>query len=725
MPAEKVVLFCTLSQPKPYSPNMKTTIRKTGRAPLYPLIALLIQMPAHAADLWEMSLADLGRIRATSIASGTDTPLDKAAAIATVITADDIEAMGATDIDQVLETVPGLHVGRSDQAYTSKFYIRGITSTYNPQTLFLINGLPVSSLFIGNRSNIWAGMPVKAVARIEVIRGPGSALYGADAFAGVINVITKTRNDLGGTSVGARIGSFDTQSLWLEHGSSLHGVETAFVLEAESTDGWRKTIEADRQTLYDQLTGTHASHAPGPVSTMKRMIDARLDVAHDHSRLRAGYQGRFKVGSGPGYLEALDPDGRIASERFNLDYTWKHDDLTPDWGVEARLSYYQSTQEIERNLKLLPDGATLPGIGSSFPDGFIGNPGHREENTRLDFSALFKGFANRYLRLGAGLYRGNMFEVTETKNFTPGYSPRPGGLEDVSDTAEVYLPEKSRLNRYVFAQDEWKLARNWGLTTGIRYDLFSDFGNTTNPRMALVWAASDKITTRLLYGRAFRAPTIAELFVTSNPITLGNPGLKPETIDSWELAFSHKLSPMLMYTANVYRYHIEDFITFVPSGLVIQAQNVGVRDGHGLELEADYNPLFNLRFVANYAWQRSIDRTTHSDVGEAPGQQVYVRSEWLFRPDWQLDAQLTWVGPQKRAAGDSRGALGSYTAVDVTLNKREIVQGLDVALSLRNLLDADIREPSPGPVAPLPVPAIPSDFPMAGRSLYAGLNYRF
>ena len=105
---------------------------------------LLLTEPVLASgDLWDMSLDELGKIRVTSIASGTQTPLDKAAAIATVITEDDIAAMGATDLDQLLETVPGLHVGRSDQDYTPKYIIRGITSTFNPQTLMLINGIPV------------------------------------------------------------------------------------------------------------------------------------------------------------------------------------------------------------------------------------------------------------------------------------------------------------------------------------------------------------------------------------------------------------------------------------------------------------------------------------------------------------------------------------------------------------------------------------------------------
>ena len=687
----------------------------------------MLHGPATAENLWDLSLADLGSIRVTSIASGTQTPLDKAAAIATVITAEDMEAIGATDIDQVLETVPGLHVSRSDQAYSPKYNIRGITSTYNPQTLMLINGIPVSSVFVGNRGNIWAGMPVKAVSRIEVIRGPGSALYGADAFAGVINIVTKDRNEISGLKAGSRLGSFDTAAAWIQYGSTLkNGLDVALSLEAETTDGWKETVSSDRQTVYDGITGSAASLAPGPVDTMKKMLEARLDIAGDHTRFRAGYQGRFNVGSGVGYFEALDHDGRIRSERFNADYSGHWNTADGAWQFEPRVSYYQGTQEVEKNLRLLPRGTVFPLNGQLFTDGLIGNPGNREENARFDLSTLYKGFEAHYIRLGAGFVWNDMYEITETKNFTPFFTPRPGGVESVSDTAEVYLPEQQRKNSYVYAQDEWKISPRWQLTSGVRYDHFSDFGNTVNPRMALVWAPKDGMTTRLLYGRAFRAPSFAELFVTSNPINLGNPDLKPETIDTYELAFSHQYSQNLQYTANIYRYHIQDMITFVPiTPPFIQAQNVGKRKGHGLELEADYSPRYNLRFLANYSWQKSEDRATGEDVGEAPGQEAYLRSEWLFLPDWHLDSQLTWVGKQKRAATDSRLAMDACTTVDLTLRKRDALKNLNLALSVRNLLDTDVREPSPGPGPTLPVPAIPDDFPMAGRSLWLEGQYRF
>lgn len=688
-----------------------------------------------SGDLWDMSLDDLGKIRVTSIASGTQTPLDKAAAIATVITEDDITAMGATSIDQVLETVPGLHITRSSQTYYPKYIIRGITSTFNPQTLMLINGIPITSLFTGDRGHISGGeMPIKSIARIEVIRGPGSALYGADAFSGVINIVTKQSDDIKSTKTGARAGSFGTQAVWLEHGGSYHNnIKVGFTLEAETTNGFKKTVESEAQTVIDNdpklqaaFGAPSASLAPNTTNTMKDALDARLDIANENSRLRIGYQGRYDVGSSVGYAEALDPSSRLSSQHYNLDYTYALKELISNLDIENRVSYYKNTQEVKTNILLFPKGA---GAGF-FPNGFIGNPGYKEENARIDLSGLFKGINNHLMRFGTGFTWDDMTEVTETKNFavtflpdgSPLFIPRPSGMiEDVSDTSEVYLPEIQRTNYYVFVQDEWKLAPNWQATTGVRYDHFSDFGDTTNPRLALVWATTDKITTKLLYGKAFRAPSFVELFVTSNPLTLGNINLKPETIDTYELALSHQLSSKFLYTANIYRYNIKDFITFVPQVGGAKAQNVGELQGHGVELEADYSPAYNLRLLVNFAYQQATDTKTNAAVGDSPNQEVYARSEWTVASDWHVDSQVTWVGKQKRVAGDTRAALSAYTTVDLTLRKQEVFNGLELALSVRNLFDADVREPSTGGA----VVNIPNDYPMAGRSVYAEVQYTF
>ena len=187
------------------------------------LLTAVWAVGAHAApqsEEEELALA-YGDKSFVTIATGSRQPIARAPSVATVITAEDIKAIGAADIDEVLETVPGMHVSRSPIGYNPIYTIRGISTQYNPQVLMLVNGIPITGAYVGDRSIVWGGMPVENIARIEVIRGPGSALYGADAFAGVINIITKTAADINGTQIGLRAGSFNSRDAWMQYGLSL------------------------------------------------------------------------------------------------------------------------------------------------------------------------------------------------------------------------------------------------------------------------------------------------------------------------------------------------------------------------------------------------------------------------------------------------------------------------------------------------------------------------
>jgi len=145
---------------------------------------------ATMEKLLAMSLEELVAIE-VSVATGSTQPLKLAPGIVSVVTAGDIERMGATSLDQVLETVPGVHVAPSGiDWFTPIWSIRGIHTSINPEVLLLINGVPYTTNFDGSRGFRFR-MPVSMISRLEVIRGPGSALYGADAYSGVVNVITR------------------------------------------------------------------------------------------------------------------------------------------------------------------------------------------------------------------------------------------------------------------------------------------------------------------------------------------------------------------------------------------------------------------------------------------------------------------------------------------------------------------------------------------------------
>lgn len=311
--------------------------------------------------------------------------------------------------------------------------------------------------------------------------------------------------------------------------------------------------------------------------------------------------------------------------------------------------------------------------------------------------------------------------MQETKNFDAFLSPLPGGLTDVSDTPDAFLQEGQRTSAYVFLQDEWRPREGTALTAGVRHDDYSDFGNTTNPRVALVQEWTRALATRLSYGRAFHAPTFVDLYATNNPVGLGNPDLEPETIDTWELSLHHQPWDDLSYSLTGFDYRIDDAIIYVST----RAANAGQRKGHGGELEATWQPADILRLVANYSHQIATDRQTGTDVGNAPRDDAYLRVEWEFLADWHWNTELLWIGKQARVAGDPRPPLQDYLQLNLTLARQNLWRQLDLMLNLRNAADANVREPSAGPSTPFPVPFIPGDYPQAGRAFTAEAQWHW
>ena len=666
----------------------------------------------------ELALA-YGDKSTISIATGSQQPLRRAPAVATVITAQDIAAMGATDLDEVLESVPGLHVARSNQAYGSLYVVRGIYSEFNPQTLVLQNGVPMTTLFIGNKANLWVGLPLENVARIEIIRGPGSALYGADAYAGVINIITKAATDIQGTEFGLRAGSFNAVDAWIQHGTRQGDLSAAVYLRAGRTDGHGRRLEADAQTALDGLFGTRASLAPGSMSTGYKAVDAGIDLGWRRWRVRAGYKLRDDIGMAPGVAGALDPVGRGRSERITADLSHADIEVARDTRVGFLTSYQSFSQQFPVPLQLFPPGA----FGGSFPNGVFGAPNTWERHWRLALVATHTGFNGHNLRVGIGRDDLDLYRTQELKNFTLSPiglpQPTPGAVVTEFPVAESFLIPHRRVVNYLYAQDEWSLARDWTITAGIRRDHYSDFGNTTNPRVAVVWDAQLDLTLKLLYGRAFRAPAFTEEYSINNPVIRGNPALRPETISTFEAAMSWQAKPELQLNLSLFRYDMRDIIRAADAGGGTSAfNNVGEQSGSGLELEAAWTPVRSLRFSGNYAFQRSIDESSGTDAGYAPRHHLFMRSDWILDSGLQIGAQANHVAGRRRAAGDLRPPVADYTTVDLTLRSARQTRGWEFTASVRNLFNVDAREPTLAPGS------IPYDLPLARRVIYLQAMYR-
>lgn len=689
------------------------------------LLAAANAASAQAPLSQEADLAQSFGDRAViSLATGARQPLRRAPAVATVITAEDIAAMGADSLDEVLEAVPGLHVSRITIIGRPLYAMRGIYSTgsINPQVLVLQDGLPVTSVYTGDRGSLWGGFPLDNVSRIEVVRGPGSALYGADAYAGVINIVSKRAAELAGTQVGLRAGSFDSASAWLTHGGTWAGWDLGLYLHASQTEGHRRTVEADAQSRIDHLFGTRASEAPGPASLGQHGADLRLEATRGRWKLQSDYRRRWHVGSGYGISSALDSGGTSNSERASTVLAWTDEHWRPHWNVGLQASFVAFHESFRG--ALFPPGARFP--TGEFPAGVLAGPERWERQWRLAAHAAYTGWAGQQWRFGVGHEDLDLYRTRTYKNFLLNEAGVPVPLEPVDLRTETSAiqphirPYRRRLN-YVYVQDEWGFARDWTLTAGVRHDRYDDFGHTTNPRLALVWDVALDLTLKLMHGRAFRAPAFAEM-QGINPVANGNPALQPETIATTEAALVWQPTADTHLGMNVFRQRLRNLIGLVPNPAPAPGAtygNAGRQRGEGFELEATWDAQRSLRLSAHYSYQRMTDTAANADAGYAPRHDAYARADWRFDAGRLASLQVNRIAGRARASGDTRPPVPDYTSVDLTLRHDAGRSGWTAALAVRNLFNADVREPSLAPGA------IPGDLPQAPRALSLELGYRY
>lgn len=682
------------------------------------------------ADLDASSETDLtqfyGDEEMVRIATGTAKPVRLAPSVTSVITAREIKAMGWRTLDQALESVPGLHIAPSSlNRLNSIISMRGIHTGENSQLMMLINGIAINDLQNGGRPQRFI-LPVENIARIEIIRGPGSAVFGADAFAGVINIITKEANDIRGANTGVRAGSFNTQDVWAQYGGQHNDWNIAFSTEYSRSQGDRRRIvNADQQTTLDGTYGTTASLAPGPLQTQYGLLNTSLTIYKDHWNLWLNSWNLNDAGIGAGAAQALDPVGRQDSNQHSIKLDYKNSDFGENTELTAHA--YHRVLEQQARFRVFPPGARLP-VGDdgnlftpstlcapaptcmvTFTDGAWGNPGSRISESKFELAATHTGIANHRIRSAMGVVHSN-FAPRESKNFGPGVidgteGSVDGRLTDVTNAA-VFSPKITRTVNYLSLQDEWQLGRDWALTGGLRHDQYSDFGNTTNPRMALVWNAGYNLTHKLIYGRAFRAPSFGELYFQNNPIITGNSKLRPETINMLELATDYRPTLDWHTRFGLFVYKTRDMIEYV-SGM---AQNRGEQTGKGLEAEASWQPSRHFQLKGNIALQFAKNDLTDRATPDAPQRQAYLAAIWQATPTISASVQTKWVASRTRMVTDTRTPAGDYAITHLTLRYQPYDTQWELATTAYNVFDKRAHEPSDG--------KIPGDYPIEGRALF-------
>jgi len=666
-----------------------------------------------------------------SIATGAEKPIYLAPSVASIITAEDILATGATTLEEALVSVPGLHISLSFNRLNPIYSFRGIHTGANPQVLLLLNGVPLRQLFSGSRPNSLR-MPVSNIERIEVIRGPGSAVYGADAFSGVINIITHTSAKQSYSEVVLKAGSFDREGGWINSFKQLGNWDLQFNFDSDKSNGDRgRIVKSDLQTALDNGFGTNASKAPGPLETRYNAITSSLALSNQNWNFDLWLYKNEDAGVGPGAAQVLDPKGRQDTTLYLFDMKYTSDN-TGDWRFETQANYYYG--ESKSHFVIFPEGTrvlidsdgNIVSSGGSvvdFPDGIIGAPVTMDQQTAIEFRTYYKGWQDHQIRLAAGAQK-HKLTAKDQKNFGTGVidgssSPVDGTLTDVSGTEYAFIKDQERTVYHLSFQDEWKFLADWELTYGARADEYSDFGTTVNPRLAVVWSSSLNFTTKYLYGRAFRAPSFNELYAINNPAILGNPKLKPEVIDTMELVFDYHQGSHDQLQLSLFKYEVDDLIQYVidSNGTTSTAQNTAGIEGYGYELENRWHIAKHLHVNASYSWQLSRYKDTGHIVNDAPQQRLYFNPRWEVISDWHLGLEAYRVFNRKRAINDKRSEIDDYTWVNLTLRYQRSKNDWVFTSGIKNLTDEDAREPSNGRIS--------DDYPLEGQSLYIETGYRW
>jgi outer membrane cobalamin receptor len=681
-------------------------MRKRWLAMMLPGLFQAVSAYADTEDmdqLLSLSMKDLMETKVT-ISTNTEKELSKAPSVVSIITSEDIKATGATNVVDVLQSIPGVYVQANLFAYRPIVTFRGAAGTH---TLLMINGVPERDL-VWDPGIFWKGFPANMIDRVEVIRGPGSALYGSDASAGVINIITKTNGSMPQSEAGMRAGSSDTQEGWVQHSTKWLGFDIAFSAEGLHTNGPNLFIPQDGQTTLDRKYGTAASYAPGYANYGYDNQDLHFSASNGNWRVLGDYmrQNNLQIGlTGGG---ELDPVTRGDDSRLNLQLLYANEQAAKDLGVNAQLRYSRIYYTSGNGFQEDPPGfANASGL---YPNGSINHMTSAEREISGEASALYSGFKTHAIRFGAGTDSDDLYLVEQSVNAGtgPNGTPLPAGgpVVSVTNTPYAFAPEKTRQINYFLVQDVWTFARDWELTGGARYDHYSDFGGTVNPRLALVWQSTEKLTTKLMYGQAFRAPSFLQLFAYS-AATLPNPNLKPERSKTIDLSFSYAASKDLTLGVDFYGMNQYDLILQDASN---RFQNMGNNRAEGIELEA--------KWQATEIWRLSGNVSDRDDLtnpyNTIPKQKAYVRSDLAFLPAWNWDVQANWIGSHSLAPGNPRSPIGAYTVMDTTL-RYAYRRDWEFAASIRNLFNADARELSSA--------ALPQNLPLPGRTLYAEVRF--
>jgi outer membrane receptor for ferrienterochelin and colicins len=642
----------------------------------------------QSGDILDLSLEELRTIKVGTVtgASTYEQKVTEAPSSVSLITADDIRKFGYRTLADILRSIRSFYI-TYDRNY-SYAGIRGFNrpGDYNTRLLLLVDGHRINdNIYDSAQIGTEFMLDIDLIDRIEIIRGPGSSLYGSNAFFGVINIITRTGRDVNGSEVSTSAASFDTY-----YGRATYGIENPSglkVLLSGSTYG----SKGPGRLYYPEFdtpsnNNGNADHLDGD-----RFKSAFSKISFHDFTLEGAYGYREKgiptASFGTVFNNSAD---RTIDEHAYLDLTYQHK-YGHESSVTARIYYdaYNFTEDYAYNYP--PVTLNRDTAQGRWWGGEVRNTGTFFENHRVTAGAE---------------YQDNLRQDQANFDLDPYYSHF-----DVNKDSYLWA---------LYVQDEYRMLDTVLLNMGVRHDHYSAFGSETNPRLALIYSPVGKTTFKLLYGTAFRTPNVYESFYGDDLTQKANPDLKAEKITTYELVYEQYLGSHYRSSLSVFRYRINNLITLTtdPVDGLLQFRNVDKSEARGGELELEGTWSNGIRGRMSYTVQKATDISTGEVLTNSPEYLakmnviIPVLKEWLF-----ADPEVQYTSRRKTIAGNYFGA---FVVANLTVFGRELIKGLDASVSVYNLFDKKYGDPGAG-LESHAQDVIEQD----GRSYRVKLTYRF
>lgn len=641
-------------------------------------ISTVIASNDSSDDYFDMPLEELLNVEIYS-ASKYKQQTCQAPSSVTVITQQEIKLYGYRNISDILKSVPGFY-DTYDRNY-SFIGLRGFgrPGDYNSRILLLINGHKINenvgdSILFGNEFIF----DIDLIDRIEIIRGPGSALYGSNALFAVVSVFTKTGKDYKGGEIASRFGSAEHMQGRLTYGNQFeNGLD---VLVSGTYADW-----AGKELYYPEFDAPATNN--GRVDNDDENIqNFFIEASSGDFTLNIANNQREKGIPTASFGTLFGTDTRTWDDYTLIGLTYDHN-FDDSFSILGRFSY----------------------------------------NYYNYFGHYYYDDGGVYLNNDSWKGRWVIAELQFTKQFDNGHKVVLGAESQYNIRQDqknwdfgVYLDDSRHSKSWgIYLQDEFHLAENLTVNAGVRRDYYDATGETVNPRAALIYNLSDKTTLKFLAGKAFRSPSAYELYYGDGGFTAKpNPDLEPETIKTYEVVIESRLDIHWRAIASGFYYEMSDLIDQVedPGDGLIQAQNISQVNAKGIELTLEGTWENGLRSRFSYSGVCTEDESTGSGLANSPNHMVNCN---MIYP---LVKETLFAGIDAKYTGKRKTLAGSHTndaiITNLTLTYTDMLKNLDVQLGLYNLFDVTYSHPGF-------IEHVQDTLEQDGRTFGIKLTYRF